>query len=602
MAALDHEARRHHARFRRREAQDEAPGVVDERDACAVGAHQAAHGLQRRPEHRVEIGRRVQRAGDFGHRPGLTLPHRRVLFTRLREIGGRSQLLGERVHLRHAGAEPLRAIATLHGPRDADERTDRGGDLPSEQESQGGGERGRHGGSGEHLPEAAAQRALDDGHRSGEDDGHVDGHEMPGATTVEEVGHDGPGLVSNARDDLGPPGRRQERTQRGARVHERAPRRVEEQEVRPSLRLHDAPAERVEGAEIRGVGILRLGERLEGGDGRLQLLVDGQRHRPRSLAHAALGDRELQRGVLADHERCEAQDGHQRGEHEDDEVASETHGLLGQSERIVRYRSHDGLHGLIDYRPQCIVAPRWEDHMSHVRRFMLAVLLGGVIAAASPALAQTTLTMSSWVSPQHHLTANVLQGWATEAAKATNGRVKFTMLPKHPSAPPGTFDAVRDGLVDLSFVTASYTPARHILPLLPELPGSGDTALVNSVAYSRIHWKYFQKVGEYKGVKLLGVFTHGPGQMFTKKPVATIGDVQGLKIRTGGGVAESVAKALGASAFVKPAPESYELLSSGVADGVFFPLESIISFKLDTVLEQATLFPGGMYSSSFGFV
>jgi TRAP-type transport system periplasmic protein len=83
--------------------------------------------------------------------------------------------------------------------------------------------------------------------------------------------------------------------------------------------------------------------------------------------------------------------------------------------------------------------------------------------------------------------------------------------------------------------------------------------------------------------------------------VTGIADVQGLKIRTGGGIAEAVAKALGASAFVKPAPESYELLSSGVADGVFFPLESIISFKLETVLEQATLFPGGMYSSAFGF-
>ena len=239
--------------------------------------------------------------------------------------------------------------------------------------------------------------------------------------------------------------------------------------------------------------------------------------------------------------------------------------------------------------------------MSHMKSLVVTSLLLGLVAAARPAPAQTILTMSSWVSPQHHLTANVLQVWANDVEKATGGRVKFTMLPKHPSAPPGTFDAVRDGLVDLSFVTASYTPARHLLPLMPELPGSGDTALVNSVAYSRIHWKYFQKVGEYRGVKLLGVFTHGPGQMFTKKPVASIGDVQGLKIRTGGGVAEQVAKALGASAFVKPAPESYELLSSGVADSVFFPLESIISFKLDTVLEQATLFPGGMYSSAFGF-
>jgi TRAP-type transport system periplasmic protein len=237
-----------------------------------------------------------------------------------------------------------------------------------------------------------------------------------------------------------------------------------------------------------------------------------------------------------------------------------------------------------------------------MRITLVVTLLVSVLGAVPPALAQTTtLTMSSWVSPQHHLTATVLQGWANEVEKATSGRVKFTMLPKHPSAPPGTFDAVRDGLVDLSFVTASYTPARHILPLIAELPGAGDTALANSVAYSRIYWKYFHKLGEYRGVKLLGVFTHGPGQMFTKKPVNGIADVQGLKIRTGGGIAEQVAKALGASAFVKPAPESYELLSSGVADGVFFPLESIISFKLDTVLEQATLFPGGMYSSSFGF-
>jgi TRAP-type C4-dicarboxylate transport system substrate-binding protein len=222
------------------------------------------------------------------------------------------------------------------------------------------------------------------------------------------------------------------------------------------------------------------------------------------------------------------------------------------------------------------------------------------LSAASPAHADVTLTYSSWVPPTHHLTiwqAN----WAKEVEKATGGRVKFSSLPKAPAAPPGTFDAVRDGLVDLSYVTASYTPARHILPLMAELPGAADTAEVNSVAYSRIHWKYFQKVGEYKGVKLLAVWTHGPGQMFTKKPVSGIGDVQGLKIRTGGGVAEAVANALGASAFVKPAPESYELLNSGVADGVFFPFESIVSFKLDKVIGQATVFPGGMYSSAFGF-
>jgi TRAP-type transport system periplasmic protein len=233
---------------------------------------------------------------------------------------------------------------------------------------------------------------------------------------------------------------------------------------------------------------------------------------------------------------------------------------------------------------------------------LAAACATAALAGGPPVLAQTTLTMSSWVPPTHHLTAVVLQGWASEVEKATDGRVKFRMLPKAPAAPPGTFDAVRDDLVDLSYVTASYTPARHIVTKLGELPGGGDTALINSIAYSRVYWKSLHKIGEYSGVKLLGVFTHGPGQIFNiKRPIKSVADIQGLKIRTGGGVADDMAKALGASAFVKPAPESYELLSSGVADGVFFPLESIVSFKLDHVIKYATLFPGGFYSSSFGF-
>ena len=233
-----------------------------------------------------------------------------------------------------------------------------------------------------------------------------------------------------------------------------------------------------------------------------------------------------------------------------------------------------------------------------------AVIAATVVAAsAQPAAAQTTtLTMSSWVSPSHLLTKDVLAVWGQQVEKATNGRVKLQMLPKHPSAPPGTFDAVRDDLVDVSYVTASYTPARHVLPLVAELPGGGATSVINSVAYSRIHWKYLQQVGEYKGVKLLGVFTHGPGQMFnTKRPINRVEDLAGMKIRSGGGISEEMARALGASAFVKPAPESYELLSSGVADGTFFPAESILSFKLGSVIKYATLFPGGFYSSAFGF-
>ena len=49
--------------------------------------------------------------------------------------------------------------------------------------------------------------------------------------------------------------------------------------------------------------------------------------------------------------------------------------------------------------------------------------------------------------------------------------------------------------------------------------------------------------------------------MFTiKRQVTSVADLAGMKIRSGGGISEESAKALGASPFVKPAPESYELL------------------------------------------
>ena len=240
-----------------------------------------------------------------------------------------------------------------------------------------------------------------------------------------------------------------------------------------------------------------------------------------------------------------------------------------------------------------------------MRKVFKHLALTGAMALAmgfNTASAQTVLTMSSWVGPSHPLTRDVLGGWAAAVEKATNGRVKMQMLAKHPVAPQGTFDGVRDGVMDVSYVTASYTPARHPLPLLAELPGSGGTAEINSVAFSRIHWKHLHKAGEYKGVKLLGVFTHGPGQMFlVKKPVNSVADIAGMKIRSGGGISEASAKALGASPLVKPAPESYEILASGVADGTFFPSESIKSFNLDKVVKHATIFPGGFYSSAFGF-
>lgn len=230
---------------------------------------------------------------------------------------------------------------------------------------------------------------------------------------------------------------------------------------------------------------------------------------------------------------------------------------------------------------------------------LAAALVAGALAW-TPAQAETVLTASSWVPPGHPLTANILMGWTKEVEKATNGRVKFNILPKAPVAPPQTFDAVKDGVVDASFTVHGYTPGRFVLTKMTEFGFLGDSAESISVAYERMYQKHLAKFDEHKGVKVISVFAHGPGQMYSvKTPIKSIGDLSGMKIRVGGGVVNDVTKALGANPLLKPASESFQILNSGVADGIFFPGESIAGFKLTGVIRHGTLVPGGLYNTSF---
>ncbi len=241
---------------------------------------------------------------------------------------------------------------------------------------------------------------------------------------------------------------------------------------------------------------------------------------------------------------------------------------------------------------------------SRATRVASAALLALAGAAATaPAHAQVELSFSAWVPASHMLVRDGMQPWMDEVAKVTDGRVKIKLLPKPVTNAVNHFDAVRDGLADAAFISHSYTPARFPMIRVGMLPFSGDSAEANSVALWRTYTKHFGKLDEHKGVKLITVYTHGPGIFWNAKlPIQTVEDFAGLKIRVGGGMAADVANALGVNAVFKPAPESYEMLSSGVVDGVMFPGESINSFKLDKLVKYATEFPGGLYSDSHAVI
>ncbi|MFP5406983.1 MAG: ABC transporter substrate-binding protein, partial [Gammaproteobacteria bacterium] len=173
-----------------------------------------------------------------------------------------------------------------------------------------------------------------------------------------------------------------------------------------------------------------------------------------------------------------------------------------------------------------------------MRRLPFALLFSAALLAAPLAQAQkkVELVASSWLPPTHAVMQDFFVPWAREVAAATDNRVTIRFLPKPVTNPQGHFDAVREGLADITFISHSYYPGRFELTKFAVMPFSGETAESRSVAAWDTYEKYLLKADEHKGVRLLGIYAHGPGMVFTaSKPVKSLADFEGLKIRVGGG-------------------------------------------------------------------
>ncbi|MFD2110713.1 TRAP transporter substrate-binding protein [Thiorhodococcus fuscus] len=235
-------------------------------------------------------------------------------------------------------------------------------------------------------------------------------------------------------------------------------------------------------------------------------------------------------------------------------------------------------------------------------RTLLTGVAAGLIALAGSASAET-LRLSNWLPTSHPIVKDVMLPWKAAVEKATEGRVSIQILDAPLGPPPAHYDLAANGIADITFGAQAYTPGRFKTSMLAELPFLGDSSEAISVAYWQVFEERLAAAGEYAGVKVLGVFTHGPGEAFTKgRDLSSLAGIAGAKLRIGGGMANDVATALGAVPVQSPSSKAYELISGGVADGILFPFESVTFFRLDGLVDQGFVVPGGLYNTSFFFV
>ena len=234
----------------------------------------------------------------------------------------------------------------------------------------------------------------------------------------------------------------------------------------------------------------------------------------------------------------------------------------------------------------------------------LAVAGAFITALAAPALAETELVLSSWLPPRHPIVVHAIKPWAKQVAEATEGRVTVRVLSKPLGPPPAHFDMAADGVSDITYGLHSFTKDdRFLRSRIGQFSFIGANATDASRAYWNVYSGALEAQKEHEGVKLLGLFVHGPGMFHNnQRKIESPEDFQGLKIRTPGGYIADLAGDLGVTTQFMGPGQVFEKLSRGVIDGVTFPIEALRAFKLTDHLKYAMRVPGGMYNTSWFLV
>lgn len=242
-----------------------------------------------------------------------------------------------------------------------------------------------------------------------------------------------------------------------------------------------------------------------------------------------------------------------------------------------------------------------------LRKFMLAGLAASALSlsAFSATAADVVLKLHQMLPPQATIPSKVLAPWAEKVQAESGGKIKVELYPAMQlgGKPSDLVDQAKDGVVDLIWTLVGYTPGRFPKSEAFELPFMVTTGEATSVAFYDFYEKHLKS--EYKDYHVLAVHTHGPGLLhsISSKPIKSLADMKGLKLRGTSKVVNQMLEAMGASAVGMPVTAVPESLSKSVIDGTVVPWEVTPSIKIAELAPNHTQFAGktGLYTAAFVF-
>jgi TRAP-type C4-dicarboxylate transport system substrate-binding protein len=245
---------------------------------------------------------------------------------------------------------------------------------------------------------------------------------------------------------------------------------------------------------------------------------------------------------------------------------------------------------------------------------MLLLIVGGCTASppaekppaeTPPAETQTgepateqevfNIKFSTWHPPAGEECQNVWTPMLEELEKRSNGRITYTTYYGAAlGAPAEHYDIILDGLSDMGYFTATWTPDRFPLSDVLSMPAK---VLGKDVAVDVGNEMYERMLSpEFSDVKVLSLNGCVSSFIWTRQQVHSLEDLKGLKIRSPGGLQTYMIQSLGAEPVFMPLGDVYLSMETGVIDGIVTCPMLYKAYKLQELGKHAVVATFGCVS------
>lgn len=243
------------------------------------------------------------------------------------------------------------------------------------------------------------------------------------------------------------------------------------------------------------------------------------------------------------------------------------------------------------------------------RTFLTTALASGVamtalMAPMAASAQEVTLRVHQFLPATGTVPADFIIPWAEKVTQESGGRLNVEVYSSMSlgGSPAALYDQAREGIVDIVWTVAGYTPGRFPISETFELP----FMMSDAESTSRAAWRFFEEYmqEETADVHMLAVHVHGPGIFHMRAPaIERVEDLRGRTVRGPTRITTRLLETLGATAVGMPVPQVPEALSRNVIEGAVIPWEVTQILRVPELVDTHTEFGGdrGLYSTFFFF-